>query len=318
MNASVTRPPFDPEIGAALAKEAHVSLRPDMIPGMRGADSGDRGDELASRFGIRHRSVVVPGFRGARILVSIFEGTDSSAARPGILHFHGGGMVMGDRFRGVEGALPWVTEHNAVVVSVEYRLAPEYPDPIPLEDCYAALSWLAGNAANLGVDTERLVLTGGSAGGGLAAGVALLARDRDGPPLLGMLLVSPMLDDRDQTISSQQFDGVGRWDRASNRTAWSCLLGDRRGTDDVSLYSAPARAEHLSGLPPTYLDVGSAEVLRDENVAFANLIWASGGVAELHVWPGGTHAFFVLAPEAAISVLAVAARDAWLARLLTA
>ena len=126
----------------------------------------------------------------------------------------------------------------------------------------------------------------------------------------------PMLDDRDGTTSSIQIDGVGVWDRASNVMGWTAVLGDRRATDDVSIYAAPARATDLSGLPPAFITCGSAEVFRDEDVAYATALWAAGGRAELHVWPGGFHCFETFVPRAAISKQAVIAREAWLDRIL--
>ena len=125
-----------------------------------------------------------------------------------------------------------------------------------------------------------------------------------------------MLDDRDATVSSAQIDGVGLWDRQSNRMGWTCLLGERRGTDEVSIYAAPARATDLSGLPPAFIDCGSAEVFRDEDVAYASALWAAGVQAELHVWPGGFHGFDMVAPDSALSKAMLAARRAWVARLL--
>lgn len=162
------------------------------------------------------------------------------------------------------------------------------------------------------------MIAGASAGGGLAAGTALLARDRQGPALIGQMLVYPMLDDRDETVSSTQFDGVGMWDRASNRMGWTALLCDRRGTDEVSVYAAPARATDLSGLPPAFIDCGSAEVFRDEDVAYASALWGAGVQAELHVWPGGFHGCDLVAPESKLAKAMMAARDAWVARLLGA
>ena len=223
-------------------------------------------------------------------------------------------MIFGDRFTGIEVPLDWVERFDAVCVSVEYRLAPEFPDPYLVEDCYAGLRWTAEHAAELGIDPGRLIIAGGSAGGGLAAGTALLARDRHGPPLAGQVLIYPMLDDRNQTVSAHQFAGIGVWDRGSNETGWAAYLGERFGTDDVPIYAAPARAADLSGLPPAYIDVASAEVFRDEAVAYASQIWADGGVAELHVWPGGFHGFDLMAPEARISREAIAARTNWVAR----
>jgi acetyl esterase/lipase len=201
-------------------------------------------------------------------------------------------------------------------VAVGYRLAPEFPDPCPVEDTYAALVWMTQRADDLGIDPQRVVVVGRSAGGGLGAGAALLARDRGGPALLGQLLISPMLDDRNDTVSSHQIDGVGIWDRTSNDTGWTALLGGRRGTDDVSVYAAPARATDLSRLPPTFVDCGSAEVFRDEDIAYASAIWAAGGQAELHVWPGAFHASDLIAPDAVLCEQMTAARDAWMTRLL--
>ena len=149
-------------------------------------------------------------------------------------------------------------------MSVEYRLAPDHPDPAPVEDCYAGLVWMAKNADDLGIDPERLLIAGVSGGGGLAAGTALLARDRAFPELSHQILICPMLDDRFETHSSRMVDREGVWDRHSNLYAWTSVLGERRGGPEVSQYAAPARAEDLSRLPRTYIDTGSAEGFRDE------------------------------------------------------
>ncbi|MGW0711453.1 alpha/beta hydrolase [Streptomyces sp. NPDC002643] len=225
-------------------------------------------------------------------------------------------MISGDRWLGTPMLFDWLHRFNAVAVTVEYRLAPENPDPTPVEDCFAGLKWTAAHARELNIDPSQLIIVGGSAGGGLAAGVTLLARDRNGPPVRGQMLMYPMLDDRDQTVSARQFEDTGLWDRRSNETGWTALLGERRGTADVSPYAAPARAEDLSGLPPTFIDCGSSEVFRDEDVAFASALWAAGGEAELHVWPGGYHSFEWIAPKADISHDMIAARENWLTRIL--
>ena len=223
---------------------------------------------------------------------------------------------MGDNRTGMADLLDWAQELQLVVVSVEYRLAPEDPHPAPVEDCYAGLVWTAEHADELGIDPDRIIIAGASAGGGLAAGVALLARDRGGPALAAQALLCPMLDDRNNTPSSRQMAGLGVWDQTSNNTGWSALLGADCGGPDVSKYAAPARETDLSGLPPAFIDVGSAETFRDEDVAYASGIWQAGGVAELHVWPGGFHGFDVMAPQAAVSQAAKAARVGWLRRIL--
>jgi acetyl esterase/lipase len=237
------------------------------------------------------------------------------AARAAVLYTHGGGMVMGSARTGLELLLDWVVEQQVAIVSVDYRLAPEHPHPAPVEDCYAALLWTAGHLDDLGVPTHRVLVAGGSAGGGLAAAVALMARDRGGPALIGQVLMSPMLDHRSQLPSTFEVDGYAIWDRTSNLTGWAALLG-APAVDDAPTYASPARAADLSGLPPAYLDVGSAETLRDEGVAYASRIWQAGGVAELHVWPGGFHGFDTLVPGARLSVAARARRTEWLERLL--
>ncbi|MFC4997928.1 alpha/beta hydrolase [Dactylosporangium cerinum] len=314
--APLRRPPFDPAVDAVLermrADGTLVPMTADQIAGRR----ANAVPEDLSAFPVDRRDLTIAGYQGAALQVSVFRGSTVDKSAPAVLHIHGGGMMLGDRFAGMSAVLPWVVEHGVVAVTVEYRLAPEHPDPIPVEDCYAALLWIAGHAAELGIDPARIVLVGASAGGGLAAGVALLARDRGGPPPLGQMLICPMLDDRDRTVSMRQFDGVGAWDRGSIRTGWTALLGDRHGTADVPIYAAPARATSLGGLPATFIDVGSAEVFRDEDVAFATRIWADGGVAELHVWPGGTHGWDQLVPQSPMARQAAEARNAWIARLL--
>ncbi|MDG4863458.1 alpha/beta hydrolase fold domain-containing protein, partial [Streptomyces sp. T-3] len=236
---------------------------------------------------------------------------------PLLYYMHGGAMVMGNAWSVLPRILrEWVLPLELAVLSVEYRLAPQAQYPAPLEDCYAGLVWAAGHAAELGIDADRIIIGGKSAGGGLAAALALLARDRGGPRALGQLLLCPMLDDRMTTVSSHQMSGLGLWDLTSHETVWRAVLGERHGAADLPPYAAPARATDLSGLPPAYVEVGSAEMFRDEDVAYANAIWHAGGQAELHVWPGAYHGFDGIAPKAALSQDARDARTRWLRRLL--
>ena len=225
-------------------------------------------------------------------------------------------MVSGDRYQCPD-ALLLAEAIGAVVVAIEYRLAPEHPSPAPGDDCYAGLLWFLEHTTELGVDPSAIFLGGGSAGGGLAAGTALRLRDSGGPHLAGLILSSPMLDDRMTSVSSHQFPNDIVWTRPSNEFGWRSLLGDRQGTDDVSIYEAPGRATDLSGLPPTIIDVGSVDLFRDEDVAFASAIWAAGGDAELHIWPGGYHGFEFAAPDSALSKTALATRRQWIVRRAT-
>jgi acetyl esterase/lipase len=319
-------PPFDPELAAVLAEAGDV-LRPgfaaaDIAAARQGALTqlaAAPEPTLGGAFEVSQRAV--PGPEGAPdvslLICRPTAGvTGTGTRRPVLYHVHGGGLVLGSNRLGVDMALAWAKELDALVVSVEYRLAPEHPHPAPVEDVYAGLLWTAEHAGELGGDPARIVLVGASAGGGLTAALALLLRDRQGPRPLGQMLLYPMLDDRNDTPSARQMAGVGVWDRTANETAWTALLGDRRGGPDVPAYAAPARAADLSGLPPAYLDVGSAETFRDEVVAYASGIWRAGGVAELHVWPGGFHGFDGFAPQAALSRSAAAAHLDWLRRLL--
>ena len=320
MSTTVPRPPFDPEIEPILATMVELVPAPltvEHIPLLRRPTAVDPMPESLAEVGVTCRDIIVSGYDGAELVASVIARADHAGTGPGIYLAHGGGMFAGTRMTGVAWILPWILAHDAVAVTLEYRLAPEFPDPYPVEDCYAGLVWTAEHANELGIAPDRLLIAGVSAGGGIAAGVALLARDRNGPPLIGQALMCPMLDDRDRTVSSVQFDGAGLWDRASNRLGWTALLGDRRGTDDVSIYAAPARATDLAGLPPAFIDCGSAEVFRDEDVAYASALWQAGVQAELHIWPGGFHGFDMFAPRAAVSQAATTARNAWTARLLS-
>jgi acetyl esterase/lipase len=320
-----TRPQFDPEVGVVYAAmppgsvpyllndETLPDIRgrgPEVLPGYRPVDLTDGG-----RVVIEDR--VVPGPVGAPdITLTVMRPSASTTPRPCLYHVHGGGMITGNGRDPLGIYVPYVSEGLAVVVSVHYRLAPENPDPAPVEDCYAGLAWTAAHANELDVDPARLMVIGPSAGGGLAAGVALMARDRGYPSLTHQILICPMLDDRLQTHSSAMLDGESIWDRNNNLYGWTALLGDRRGGPDVSIYAAPARAVNLAGLPRTYLDTGSAEVFRDEILTYAQRLSEAGVSVDLHMWGGCTHGFDNVAPHAKISQASVATRDEFIRRAL--
>jgi acetyl esterase/lipase len=200
---------------------------------------------------------------------------------------------------------------DVVGVSVEYRLAPETPYPGPLEDCYQGLRWTHEHAAELGIDPDRIGVRGVSAGGGLAAALALLARDRGEVPVAFQLLDSPMLDDRQRTASSRQ-DGLPVWSRGSNTFGWRSYLGELYGRDDVPATAAPARADDLSGLPPAFVSVGAVDGFRDEDVDYALRLNQAGVPAELHVYPGACHGFNLLAPDAPVSKQCNRDAEEWL------
>jgi acetyl esterase/lipase len=313
-----TRPPFDTELGTLLVDVPLVpELNREVLAQVRPYSSTPVEPLIEGR-AIGRRDVVIAGPDGVEIPLSIFSptGPDRPTAAPCIYWMHGGGMVMGDRFAQLDIPLEWLDLFGAVVVSVEYRLAPEATGTSPVDDCYHGLQWVAQHAGELGIDRAGLVIAGASAGGGLAAGVALTARDRGGPSIAAQVLIGPMLDHRNDTVSSHQYSGdPGVWTREMNEFGWRSLLGEL-ADGAVPGNVSPATADDLSGLPPTYVDAGTAEVFRDEDVSYASRIWAAGGQAELHVWAGGFHGFDALYPHARLSTAARRTRSDWLARVL--
>ena len=317
--------PLDAEL--QVAYDAYMAEDPELVPmslerlpGIRAevdAAVAALGDlSRGGRFAVSRPSV--PGPDGdSEIPLLICTPTGAPVSRPVLYYLHGGGFFCNDHRTGLDQILETTERFAATLISVGYRLAPEHPYPAQINDAYAGLLWVADHAEELGIDPERIVVTGPSAGGGLSAALALTVRDKGGPRLLGQLLMCPMLDDRNDSASAMQMDDIEFWDRSYSGFGWSSLLGALRGGADVPQYAAPARATDLAGLPPAFLDVGSAECLRDEVVEYAGRIWQAGGRAELHVWPGGIHAFDREVPEARISKAAVAARRNWLERLLT-
>jgi acetyl esterase len=238
--------------------------------------------------------------------------------RGAVLHIHGGGMVVGTPDRAVADKPQLALEHDCVVVSVDYRLAPETPFPGPQEDNYAALVWLAQNAASLGVDPAKIVVMGESAGGGLAAGLALMARDRGGPRLAGQVLIYPMLDWRtggpDDPYRNRH-TGEFVWTREKNRFGWEALRGAYEPSDERKAWFSPALAEDLAGLPPAYIGTGALDLFLDEDLDYARRLIDCGVRCELHVYPGAIHAF-ELVPETALAAQAAMDLKRGLGRLL--
>lgn len=319
---SYTPVPFAPELEDAVAEMGPPDSVPFTAEGLaeRRRSAAEQWPPTAEAVGDAPVDVVdriVPGPEGAPdIALTIMSPRGLDRPVPGLYNIHGGGMITSHRHVDVERLLALVLDHRVVAVTVEYRLAPEHPHPAPVEDCYAGLVWTAAHAAELNIDPQRIVVMGGSAGGGLAAGVSLLARDRGGPSLAGQLLLCPMIDDANTTVSSHQYSGLGTWTREANLFGWSSLLGDAAGTGTASPYAAPSRATDLSGLPPAFIEVGSAETFRDENTDYALRIWATGGQAELHVWSGAFHGFDIYAPQSELARAALATRDFWFRRVL--
>jgi len=282
---------FDPE----LAEMAALSVNP---PPTSAVEARARTEEMlamlsvgldVSDLDIDDR--VVPGPPGdPDVGVRVYVPTARpGTAVPAVLYIHGGGFFLGSIDTEHGGAARLAQELGVVVVSVEYRLAPEHPFPAGLEDCYAALVWLHEHVEELGVDPARVAVNGGSAGGGLAAGLALLARDRGGPAICFQYLGIPELDDRLDTPSMRQFHDTPMWSRPAAEKSWEWYLGDAWGSDDISPYAAPARATDVAGLPPAYISTMEFDPLRDEGILYALKLLAAGVSVELHSFPGTFH-----------------------------
>lgn len=281
----------DPELRPMLELFPTVTLTADLLPALRArppwveVDPADR-----ARTDMTERQV--PGPTGAPdVGVCVYRPKDATDALPCIVHIHGGGYIMGKAADVAGYHLPLAADFGCCIVSVDYRLAPETAHPGPVEDCYAALAWVFANTAELGIDAARIGVMGESAGGGLAAALALLARDRGAYPLAFQHLIYPMLDDRTCTAAPHPYAGEYVWTAANNRFGWTALLGEPPGGPDVSPYAAAARATDLAGLPPTYLSTGALDLFLEENLDYARRLLLAGVAVELHVYPGGFHAF---------------------------
>jgi acetyl esterase/lipase len=234
----------------------------------------------------------IPGPDGAPdVRVLLYEPKNrSGGSRPGILYIHGGGYILGTADMMDPGCRKLSAEIDCIVVSVDYRLAPEHPYPAPLEDCYAALQWFSSNAAELGADAMNIGVVGASAGGGLTAGLCLLARDRGGPSIAFQAPLCPMIDDRNITPSSREITDPRTWSRDKNIFGWQSYLGALYG-GTVPPYAAAARAGELKGLPPLYTYVGELDLFRDETIDYCTRLLQAGVPAELHIYPGCFHSF---------------------------
>jgi acetyl esterase/lipase len=315
---TIARPDLDPELTALLANMPQApALGPETLQVIRPYATLPPETALAGH-DIDRQEVTITRADGAQIPLTILTpaGADLTAATaPSIYWIHGGGMIMGDRYSQIDIPLDWLVRFGATVFSVDYRLAPEVSGTTLVEDCYAGLVWVAEYAHQYGADPSKIIVAGTSAGGGLAAGTTLLARDRSGPAIAAQVLICPMLDHRNNSNSSLQFEGPAVWSRDANAFGWSSVLKDTPESA-VPAYVSPALAPDLSGLPTTYIDAGSAEVFRDEDVTYATRIWEAGGQAELHVWAGGFHGFDALFPHVRVAATARRTRSDWLDRVL--
>jgi acetyl esterase/lipase len=291
----------DPELLPLLAFFPPLELTVEMLPAIRAMQPPSTDlDAPARDVDVSVRRIPGPG--GAPdVSVMVYAPRLRSAAMPAVLHMHGGGFVIGSAASKSQVHGKLAVAAGCIIVSVDYRLAPETRFPGAIEDCYAALSWLASNASELGVDPNRIGVMGESAGGGLAAALALLARDRGEHSLAFQHLIYPMLDDRTAVIADPHpYAGQFLWTPVNNHFGWSALLGVAPGSAGVSEYAAPARAADLSGLPGTFISTGALDLFVDEDIDFARRLIRHGVTVELHVYRGGFHGFD-LSPDARVA-----------------
>jgi acetyl esterase/lipase len=263
------------DIAATRARSAELAAAVELPPPPAGLTTEDH---------------LAPGPEGdPDVRVRVYRPAEVLQPAPALYWVHGGGLIMGSIEMNDEFCGRLADKLHITVASVEYRLAPEHPYPAPLEDCYAGLRWFHRSAGALGVDPDRIAIGGGSAGGGLAAGLALLARDRGEVPVVFQLLVYPMLDDRNANHGHEAANDPKVWNRAANEVGWNAYLQGRAGADDISPYAAPARATDVAGLPPAYINVGDLDLFVDEDIAYAQALIRAGVSVELHVYPGAFH-----------------------------
>lgn len=291
-------PHIDPELAGALEEIPAWELSVETLPYLR---QFRMAEALPAPEGFIINNYSIPGSNpGFRVPVRVYKPAGLKADASALVWIHGGGFVMGNISSSDLLCLGLARHGQCAVVSVDYRLAPEHPFPAGFDDCYAALEWLAGNPVEANLNPSKIAVGGVSAGGGLAAAVALKSRDVKGPALEHQFLIIPDVDDRLTTASSHRIHDSRVWDRSTAEVSWRMYLGDSHD-GNVSPYAAPARATDLSGLPPATVLVEDLDILRDEGIDYANRLNDAGVRTELHVYPGTFHGHFGMAPDAAVS-----------------
>lgn len=290
---SGTRRLVDPQLLPLLDAWPQLTLTREVLPAIRAMDRLPMPElgEAADAVELTRRNV--PGPAGAPdVAVLVYRPAEATGPLPCIFHIHGGGYVIGSVEAQEAQHRDLAATLNCLIVTVDYRLAPETAFPGAIEDCYAALSWVFGHAAELRLDPTRTGVMGESAGGGLAASLTLLARDRGEHRLAFQHLIYPMIDDR-TCIHPDPHPHAGEfiWTAGHNRFGWTALLGVEPGSEGVSPYAAAARADDLAGLPPTYLATGGLDLFLEEDLEYARRLMRAGVPVELHVYPGGFHGF---------------------------
>jgi acetyl esterase/lipase len=306
-----------------------MALDPELLPFLGGPDNANM-DEIASSraidaaliasaielrppppMGLLIRDEVVTGESHGAVAIRLYRREDLPPSAGAFLFIHGGAFVFGNLESEHDRCVYYAQTTDVIVVSVDYRLAPEFPYPTGHDDVWTALQWLVANAQELGVDPSRICIGGASAGGSLAAGIVLRCRDEGGPHVAAQLLIYPVLDDRGTSLSMATYEVYDPWDGERSRKMWPLYLGH---DGDAPVYAAPARANDLRGLPPTFIMSCEEDPLRDEELAFGQRLLQAGVSVEMHHYRGTYHAFDVIAPETAVSRRALSEQALFLQR----
>jgi acetyl esterase/lipase len=297
----LAEPQFHPELRRAAAFIPRFSVGPktaNLLRALRRRRPVPPPPAVAD-VSIRDEHIARPG--GDPLRIRIFSPSAAGGPRPALLWMHGGGFIVGHPESDQARSIALCRSLDIVVATVNYRLGPNHPFPQPLEDCHEALAWLHAQAGTLGIDPARVAVGGASAGAGLAAGLALLAHDRGGPPIAFQLLVYPMIDDRTSLRTDIDERRLRMWSRRSNYTGWRSYLGQEPGGQGIPAYAAPSRREDLSGLPPAWIGVGTCDLFLDEDIAYAARLNAAGVPCTLKMVPGAFHTFDLVAPKAHVA-----------------
>ncbi len=295
-----TRHLVDPEIAPIIDLLAVGDMTVETLPKAR-AQLSERPSDLPPPLFLPETAYATGRDRAPKVKLLVYRPPSDNRRRAAILHIHGGGMILGDVEMSLMSAPPIALAHDLVIVSVDYRLAPEAPFPGPQEDCYAALAWLFANAADLGVDPARIMIMGESAGGGLSAALALMARDRGEYKISAQILFYPMLDHRvggPDCPYDNPVTGEFVWTKSRNQFGWGCLQGTYALDDDRIGWFSPARVKDVTGLPRTFIAIGALDLFLDEDLDYARRLAAAGVPCELHLYPGAIHAFNMIATAA--------------------
>lgn len=289
----------NPELVETLNAFPGLVLDAEVLPEVREAMAA--GNVPLEQTDVSIEVLAIQGYDGEDIKIRVYKPTKEIEGKlPGFLWIHGGGYVLGTAEADDALCVNIVNTADCVVVSVDYRLAPEHPYPTPIEDCYSALCWLVNNADDLDVDTDKIGVGGLSAGGGLTAALTLLARDRQFPKVHIQFPLYPMIDDSNNTPSANEITDGMIWNQKLNDAGWKMYLGDLHGAEDIPVYAAPARATDLSNLPTTYTFIGQLDPFRSETLTYVSKLAEAGIDVEFHLYPGGYHSFEILNPTSKI------------------